>query len=144
MILIWVWVKNRHPTWKLNETKHLKPAVHWFDFDPKPIFGVPGPLLLWMDKILHHLRIPGMMIPPQIPTNNGFPWFRSGAKWILSIHSRVSATNQRHGPSVRAAPTARRLRIFSADSTILRLRAGLGQNDMIWGWMSKIGLNPLV
>ena len=30
--------------------------------------------------ILHHLRNPGMMIPPQIPTNCGFPWFQSGAR----------------------------------------------------------------
>ena len=34
-------------------------------------FGV----VLWMDEILHHLRQPGMMIPLQIPANNGFPWF---------------------------------------------------------------------
>ena len=29
-------------------------------------------VLLWMDKILDHLRNPGMMIQLQIPTNNGF------------------------------------------------------------------------
>ena len=28
-----------------------------------------------------------MRSPPQVPTNNSFPWFRSGAKWILSIRS---------------------------------------------------------
>ena len=28
---------------------------------------------------LHHLRSPGMMLPLQIPTNNGFSWFQSGA-----------------------------------------------------------------
>ena len=32
-----------------------------------------------MDEILHHPRNPGMMIPLQIPTNNGFSWFQSGA-----------------------------------------------------------------
>ena len=43
--------------------------------------------ILWMDEILHHLRHPGTMIPLQIPTNNYFAWFLSGAKWISSIHS---------------------------------------------------------
>ena len=28
---------------------------------------------LWMDDILLHLNNPGMMIPLQRPTNNGFP-----------------------------------------------------------------------
>ena len=32
-----------------------------------------------MDRILHHLRNPRMMIPLYIPTNNGFPLFQSGA-----------------------------------------------------------------
>ena len=41
-------------------------------------------VLLWMDKILHHLRFPKMMNPPQIPTNNGCPWFRSGAGFCPS------------------------------------------------------------
>ena len=31
--------------------------------------------LLWMDKILHHLRNPGMTNPLQIPTNSGYSWF---------------------------------------------------------------------
>ena len=40
--------------------------------------GVINPclLILWMDAILHHLRNPGMMIPLQTPTSNGFPWFK--------------------------------------------------------------------
>ena len=28
--------------------------------------------ILWMDEILHHLRDPGMILPLQIPANNGF------------------------------------------------------------------------
>ena len=40
-----------------------------------------------MDEIRRHLRQPRMMIPLQIPTNNDFLWFESGAKWISSIHS---------------------------------------------------------
>ena len=30
-------------------------------------------------RILHHLRHPGLMFPLSMPTNNGFPWFQSGA-----------------------------------------------------------------
>ena len=37
-----------------------------------------------MDKILHHLRNPRMMIGVSIPTNNGFPWFQSGAGFLPS------------------------------------------------------------
>ena len=40
--------------------------------------------ILWMDEILHYLRNPGMMIPLQISTNNGFPWFPSGAGFRTS------------------------------------------------------------
>ena len=40
-----------------------------------------------MDEILH----PGGMIPLHIPTNSGFPWFPTGAKWILSIHSTLDS-----------------------------------------------------
>ena len=32
-----------------------------------------------MDKLLHHLRRPGMLIALYIPTNTGFPWFQSRA-----------------------------------------------------------------
>ena len=35
--------------------------------------------ILWMDEILHHLKIPGTMVPLKIPTNNAFLWFQSGA-----------------------------------------------------------------
>ena len=31
--------------------------------------------LQWMDEILHDLRKPGMIIPLEIPTRNGFSWF---------------------------------------------------------------------
>ena len=40
----------------------------------------------WTKSTSHRLRDPGRMIA-QTPTNTGFPWFPSGAKWILSIHS---------------------------------------------------------
>ena len=33
-------------------------------------------MILWVDEILHHPRIPKIMIPP---TSNGFPWFQNGA-----------------------------------------------------------------
>ena len=32
-----------------------------------------------MDEILHHLNNPGVMLPLEIPTNNGLLWFQSGA-----------------------------------------------------------------
>ena len=43
-----------------------------------------GWLILWMDEILHHPRDPGMIIPLQIPANNGFPWYQSGAGFCPS------------------------------------------------------------
>ena len=34
-----------------------------------------------MDEILHQPRNLGMMIPLQIQTSNGFPWFQTGAEF---------------------------------------------------------------
>ena len=34
-----------------------------------------------MDEILQHLKNHRMMIPLYMPTNNGFPWFSSGAEF---------------------------------------------------------------
>ena len=61
-----------------------------------------GPLTLWDDlcvrakgratKTSKSTNLPVMMIPPQIPTNNGFNHgFLGGAKWILPIHSIAGA-----------------------------------------------------
>ena len=49
------------------------------------------------DEILHHLRDTKKMIPLSIPTNNGFPWFQSGAKWILQP-STVCIPKLGHSP----------------------------------------------
>ena len=53
-------------------------------------------VVLWVDEILHHLRNPGMMIPRQIPTNNGFPWFQrvqSGAELCpFTVYGRGGAS----------------------------------------------------
>ena len=56
--------------------------------------------LLWMDELLDHLS-PGIVIPLQIASNNGFLWFHSGAKlglqnasvimlWMVEIEIRFS------------------------------------------------------
>ena len=62
-----------------------------------PIFPSPlGPMILWMDEMLHHPRSPGLVIPPANFNKRWFqPWFQSGAKWISSIHSIVVHMNRR-------------------------------------------------
>ena len=47
--------------------------------------------LLWVDEILHHPRSPRMMIPLSIPTQNGFPWFQSGAGFVHPHYGRDTA-----------------------------------------------------
>ena len=39
---------------------------------------------LWMDEVMHHLRIICMMTPLQIPSSHGFPWFLGGAGFCPS------------------------------------------------------------
>ena len=48
-----------------------------------------APLLatLWMDKILHHLRIPAIMTPLQTRTSHGFPQFQGGANGFVHPHA---------------------------------------------------------
>ena len=59
----------------------------------KQMAGIEEPfmillMILWMEKILHHLRDPGVMIALLIPTNTGFPRFPSGAvSDVATIHS---------------------------------------------------------
>ena len=47
--------------------------------DTNVVDSHPSDKALWMDEILHRLRNPGRMSLLQIPTDNGFPWFSSGA-----------------------------------------------------------------
>ena len=73
--------------WPLFQARFL----HVFSIIPwsmAPFFL--GFFLLWMNEILQRLRSPGMKIPLQMPTNNGFPMV---SKWCRISHPQ-------YGPSV--------------------------------------------
>ena len=78
-----------------------------------------------MDEILH-LRSPGMMIP-LIPTNTGFPWCQSGAKWILSTVCDCNALEAWQNRSVRVC--------FSTLAT--KLADSFPPDCIMFGWTER-------
>ena len=71
-----------------------------------------------MDEILHHLRNYAMMIPLQIPTNNGFTWFSEVGS--LAFGLRVLKPSQ-------VLPLLR--------CTLLRFTARLPEQLLDLGWV---------
>ena len=81
---------------------------------------LPGTLqqvLPWMDKVLHHLRIPGMMIPP---ANTNKPWFQP---WFLRWCEMDVVHPQYVSLTAETCPGAP--------------RAAAGRSDMREGWLES-------
>ena len=105
-----LWVQEIPPSMDAHGSSHLGHRLRapiwrrFFGFpqnNPNKPQGLAGPRLrlksYWdtVDgRILHHLRNPGMMIPIQIPTNNGFSWFQSGAGFRPSTVCHKSHSSQ--------------------------------------------------
>ena len=85
--------KNDQPIYKrlgslrgeLNEAAHSAAGGSLLTFLRKGLYCG------WTKSISHHLRNPGMMIPLQITTNSGLPWFQSGAGFRPSAVKSLSS-----------------------------------------------------